>query len=217
MVVINPDSVLAVTEYKGKPTTPWGTTRPGTTPRPEMMTDLEGLDGRAHPKGSVRPSWPSEAPGTFLMANHARSSILGRHNYLACPTAVKCAFARKGQFRKLSNLPPPLPDKPIAVGPRRRSHPHRNGSRAGSIAPRLNKATLMTTPKPPIDRFHIDHGETGEPPPRQQMNARQMGTAYVYVGATGELIPIPREGDADFDEKMKKVAAALRPRGEIMG
>jgi hypothetical protein len=75
----------------------------------------------------------------------------------------------------------------------------------------------MTTPKPPIDRFHIDHGGTVEPTPRQQMNARQMGTAYVYVGATGELIPIPREGDPDFDEKIQKVAAALRPKREIMG
>jgi hypothetical protein len=73
----------------------------------------------------------------------------------------------------------------------------------------------MTTSKPPIDRFPIDHGETGEPPPRQQMNAWQMGTAYVYVGATGELIPIPREGDPDFDEKMEKVAAALRPKREV--
>ena len=69
--------------------------------------------------------------------------------------------------------------------------------------------------KPPDDRFHLDGGETGEPPPRQQMNARQMGTAYVWVGATGELIPIPREGDPDFDEKMEKVAAALRPKREI--
>jgi hypothetical protein len=67
----------------------------------------------------------------------------------------------------------------------------------------------------PDDRFPIDHGETGESPPRQQMNAQQMGTAYVYVGATGELIPIPREGDPEFDEKIKKVAAALRPKREV--
>jgi hypothetical protein len=33
---------------------------------------------------------------------------------LICPTALKRAIARKGQFRKLSNLPP-LPDKPIAA------------------------------------------------------------------------------------------------------
>ena len=33
-------------------------------------------------------------------------AISGRHNHLACPTALKRAFARKGQFRKLSNLPP---------------------------------------------------------------------------------------------------------------
>jgi hypothetical protein len=76
------------------------------------------------------------------------------------------------------------------------------------------KATPTTTPKPPIDRFHIDRDETGESPPCQRMNARQMGTAYVWVGATGELIPIPREGDPDFDEKMEKVAAALRPKRE---
>jgi hypothetical protein len=72
----------------------------------------------------------------------------------------------------------------------------------------------MTTLKPLIDRLPIDQGETGKSPPRQQMNARQMGTAYVYVGATGELTPIPREGDPDFDEKMTKVAAALRPQGD---
>jgi hypothetical protein len=36
--------------------------------------------------------------------------------HLACPTALKHAFARKGQFRKLSNLPP-LPDKPVTVDP----------------------------------------------------------------------------------------------------
>jgi hypothetical protein len=41
-----------------------------------------------------------------------------------------------------------------------------------------------------------------------------MGTAYVWVGATGELIPIPRDGDPDSDEKMEKVAAALRPKRE---
>ena len=73
----------------------------------------------------------------------------------------------------------------------------------------------MTTPKPPIDRCPIDHGETGEPPSRQQMNARQMGTAYVWVGATGELIPIPHEGDPDFDENMAIVTAALRPKREF--
>jgi hypothetical protein len=33
---------------------------------------------------------------------------------LVRPTGLKHAFARKGQFRKLSNLPL-LPDKPIAV------------------------------------------------------------------------------------------------------
>jgi hypothetical protein len=36
--------------------------------------------------------------------------------HLACPTALKHAFARKGQIRKLSNLPP-LRDKPVAVDP----------------------------------------------------------------------------------------------------
>ena len=87
---------------------------------------------------------------------------------------------------------------------------------SGQLRRAWNKATPMTTPKPPIDRFPIDHGETGKPPSRQQMNA-QMGTAYVYVAATGELIPIPREGDPDFDEKIQKVAAALRPKREIMG
>ncbi len=72
----------------------------------------------------------------------------------------------------------------------------------------------MTTSKPPIDRFPIDYDESGESPPRQQINSGQMGTAYVWVGATCELIPIPREGDPDFDEKMEKVAAALRPKRE---
>jgi hypothetical protein len=36
--------------------------------------------------------------------------------HLVCPTALKDAFARKGQFLKLSNLPP-LPDKPVSVDP----------------------------------------------------------------------------------------------------
>ena len=65
-------------------------------------------------------------------------------------------------------------------------------------------------------RFDIDHGENGEPPPsRQQIHTPQqwMGTAYVWNGGTCELIPIPREGDPDFDEKMQRVAAALRPYG----
>jgi hypothetical protein len=42
-----------------------------------------------------------------------------------------------------------------------------------------------------------------------------MGTVYVWAGATCELIPTPREGDLDFDEKMKKVTAALRPKREF--
>src|SRR5262249_52518377 len=37
-------------------------------------------------------------------------------NDLTCPTAQKNTFARKGQFRQLSNLPP-LPAKPVIANP----------------------------------------------------------------------------------------------------
>lgn len=40
-----------------------------------------------------------------------------------------------------------------------------------------------------------------------------LGPAYVWVGATAQLIPIPVEGDVGFQEKMERVAAALRPKG----
>jgi hypothetical protein len=39
-----------------------------------------------------------------------------------------------------------------------------------------------------------------------------MGPAYVCVGSSCELIRIPREGDVGFQEKMERVAAALRPK-----
>jgi hypothetical protein len=57
------------------------------------------------------------------------------NRHLGCPTALKRAFAGKGQFRKLSNLPL-LPDKPIAVGPAvDHIHPQRQPRRVNCAAP----------------------------------------------------------------------------------
>jgi hypothetical protein len=55
--------------------------------------------------------------------------------------------------------------------------------------------------------FDIDHGEL----PSRQMNVRQIGTSYLWIGATGRLIETLSPNDPGFEENQKIVAAALRP------
>jgi hypothetical protein len=61
-------------------------------------------------------------------------------------------------------------------------------------------------------RLSIDHGENGTLPSRR-INARQIGTSYVWVGSTGKLIEILNPGDPGYEENAKLVAAAMRPNG----
>ena len=77
-----------------------------------------------------------------------------------------------------------------------------------------------------MTRFDIDESDRPSPrsasfasalertfaPARGLAPPQSMGPAYVWVGSSCELIRIPREGDVGFQEKMERVAAALRPK-----
>ena len=68
----------------------------------------------------------------------------------------------------------------------------------------------MTRPRQP---FHIDldidHGTSGMPPPRQ-INAQQVGTAYIWHSTTQELLPILPKDHPDYEENANMVMAAIR-------
>lgn len=65
-----------------------------------------------------------------------------------------------------------------------------------------------------IDQFDIDTGTNDTLPSARPFNSQRNGTAYVWDGGNCRLIPIPREGDADFDKKMRCVTAALKGERE---
>jgi hypothetical protein len=59
-------------------------------------------------------------------------------------------------------------------------------------------------------RFDIDHGEL----PSRQINAQQVGTSYLWIGATGKLIAILSAGDAGYEKNRKIIDDALHPNGD---
>jgi hypothetical protein len=59
-------------------------------------------------------------------------------------------------------------------------------------------------------RFDIDHGEL----PSRQINVRQVGTSYLWIGSTGQLIQILNPGEAGYEENRKIVDGALHPTGD---
>jgi hypothetical protein len=59
-------------------------------------------------------------------------------------------------------------------------------------------------------RFDIDHGEL----PSRRTNVQQVGTSYLWIGSTGQLIQILNPGEAGYEENRKIVAAALRSNGD---
>jgi hypothetical protein len=67
----------------------------------------------------------------------------------------------------------------------------------------------MTTRQPHIDRFDIDHGTSDAPPPRQ-INAQQVGTAYIWHSTTQELLPILPKDHPDYRENAALLVAAFR-------
>jgi hypothetical protein len=58
-------------------------------------------------------------------------------------------------------------------------------------------------------RFDIDHGEL----PSRQIKAQQVGTSYLWIGRTGQLVQILNPGDAGYEENRKIVEGALHPNG----
>jgi hypothetical protein len=59
-------------------------------------------------------------------------------------------------------------------------------------------------------RFDIDHGEL----PSRRSSAQQVGTSYLWIGRTGQLIQILNPGDAGYEENRKIVEGALHPNGD---
>jgi hypothetical protein len=59
-------------------------------------------------------------------------------------------------------------------------------------------------------RFDIDHGEM----PSRQVNTKQVGTSYLWIGRTGQFIQILNPGDPGYEENAKIVADAMHPNGE---
>jgi hypothetical protein len=68
----------------------------------------------------------------------------------------------------------------------------------------------MTTRRTHTERLDIDHGEL----PSRQMNVQQVGTSFLWIGSTGQLIEILNPGDAGYEENRKIVEGALRPNGD---
>jgi hypothetical protein len=73
---------------------------------------------------------------------------------------------------------------------------------------RLSAIAARSDQKP--ERFHIDHGVNGDPPPRRQANAQQSGPSYLWNSTTQELIPILPEDHPDYRQNAEIIAAALR-------
>jgi hypothetical protein len=64
---------------------------------------------------------------------------------------------------------------------------------------------------PRIDRFDIDYGANGAPPPsRRQSNAQQCTPGYLWNSTTQELIPILSEDHPDYRQNEEIIAAAIR-------
>jgi len=49
---------------------------------------------------------------------------------------------------------------------------------------------------------------------RSRRNAKQIGTSYLWIGSTGQLIQILNPGDPGYDENAKIVSAAMHPNGD---
>jgi hypothetical protein len=62
-----------------------------------------------------------------------------------------------------------------------------------------------------IRQFHIDRFD--DTLPSRQINAKQVGTSFLWIGRTGQLIQILNPGDPGFEENMKIVDAAMHPNG----
>jgi len=54
-------------------------------------------------------------------------------------------------------------------------------------------------------RFHIDNGEL----PSRQVNVRQFGTSYLWIGRTGQFIQILNPGDDGYEANRKLVDDAM--------
>ena len=60
--------------------------------------------------------------------------------------------------------------------------------------------------QPHTDRFDIDRGIDAR---SRRVNAQQVGTSYLWIGSTGQLIQILNPGDPGYEENYKIVSAAL--------
>jgi hypothetical protein len=59
-------------------------------------------------------------------------------------------------------------------------------------------------------RFDIDHGALRS----RRITKHQIGTSYLWIGSTGQLIEILNPGDAGYEENRKIVDGALHPNGD---
>jgi len=98
----------------------------------------------------------------------------------------------------------------------RRQSQGRSRTSAAASAPAerrraCNEATPMKMKRDCIDRFDIDHGANGAPPPpRRQSNVQQCTPGYLWNSTTQELIPILPEDHPDYRQNEEIIAAAIR-------
>jgi len=64
---------------------------------------------------------------------------------------------------------------------------------------------------------HIDRGvdiDRGIAARSRGINAKQIGTSYLWIGKTGQLIQILNPGDPGYEQNAKIVSAAMHPNGD---